>query len=387
MKRKQLTILLILVAVIGGIGVFLQKINRSEWSSTSNPAGGKVVDFPINDVARVEIHSTDGQVHLTKKNDAWIVEERADYPANFTEVSRLIRRLWELKPVQEVKVGQSQLSRLELVQPGQGDGAGALVEVKDNNGGNLAKIIAGKKSFRKTEGLPGGIANVPGGRYVLAMPAGKVSLVAESLDEINPKPESWLKRDFIKIDDPESITLAGQTTPRHWTLTHTKGNTDWRFVDAKANEQIGPENVSSSASLLSGLSFTDVLPPEAKPQETGLDKPDVLTIETFDHFTYTLKIGKLTGQNYPVALSINANLVKERMPAPGEKPEDKTKLDQEFQIHLKGLEDKVTTEKEYEKRIYLIPKSTLDTFLKDRTALVAAKTPTPSPSPSPKRKR
>jgi hypothetical protein len=385
MNRKQLAILLVLVAVIGGIGIFLQKTNRGQWSATSNPAGGKVVDFPINDVARVEIHSASGQVDLTKKNDAWVVEERADYPANFSQVSTLIRRLWELKPVQEVKVGQSQLSRLELVQPGQGDGAGTLVELKDKDGKNLAKIVAGKKGVRKTEGLPGGMAGVPAGRYILPVSSGKVSLVSESLDELNPNPESWLKRDFIKIDDPESITLAGQTTPRHWTITHTKGNTNWRFADAKPNEQIDPGKVSSLISVLSSLSFTDVLPSDAKPQETGLDKPDLLTIQTFDRFTYTIKIGKLSGQNYPVAVSVNVNLVKERTPAPDEKPEDKAKLDQEFQIHLKGLEEKAAAEKEYGKRIYLIANSSLDALLTDRTALVAAKTPTPSPSPNRRR--
>jgi len=387
MTRKQVAILLVLVAVLGGAGLFLQKTKRGGWTSTSVPATGKVLDFPINDVARVLVRGPKGQVQLAKKNDVWTVEERGDYPANFDQVSALIRRLWELKAVQEVEVGPSQFVRLELVEPEKGDNPGTLVELKDRDDKSLARIIAGKTNVRKTEGLPGGMGNVPAGRYVLAMPSGKVSLVAESLTEINPRAESWLKRDFIKIEDPESIMLAGQAAPRHWTLTHAKGSTDWKFADAKPNEQIDQQKVSSLPSLISNLNFTDVLPPDSKPQESGLDKPDILTVQTFDRFRYSLKIGKPSDTNYPVSISVTADLVRERTPSQDEKPEDKTRLDQEFQAHLKGLEQKAAAEKEYEKRIYLIVKSSLDPFLKDRGTFLAEKKPKPTASPSPRGKR
>jgi len=387
MNRKQVAILLALVAVLGGIALFLQKTKRGGWTTAAGPGAQKVLDFPINDVARVVIHSPTSQVQLAKKSDVWTVEDRRDYPANFDQVSALILRLWELRAVQEAKVGPSQFSRLELVEPGRGDNPGTLVELKDKDDKNLVRIIAGKSSVRKMDGLPGGPRNVPAGRYVLALPSEKVSLVAESLTEISPRPESWLKRDFIKIDDPATISLTGQVAPRNWTLTHTKGSTDWKLADAKPNEQIDQQKVSTLPSLISNLNFTDVLPPDSNPQESGLDKPEILTVQTFDRFTYALRIGKPSGENYPVAISVNADLVRERTPSQEEKPEDKTKLDQEFQAHLKGLEQKVTAEKEYEKRIYLISKSSLDPFLKDRAALLAEKKPKPAPSPSPRGKR
>ena len=57
---------------------------------------------------------------------------------------------------------------------------------------------------------------------------------------------------------------------------------------------------------VSNLRFTDVLDPQAKPETTGLDHPSTATIETSDGFTYTLKIGKLKGEGYPMTLSIEA---------------------------------------------------------------------------------
>ena len=393
MKRKQIVILLVLVAITGGIGFFLQKRSQSEWTQSSASAA-RILDFPINDVARVVIRGANGQVNITKKNDLWVVEEKTDYPANFERASKLIRQLWDLHPVQELKVSQSQFSRLELVEPGppqdtspvanKGDKSGTVVELKDKDGKTLARLVAGKQDMRKGEGprqFP-----MPMGRYVLAPQTGRVALVSHTID-VDAKPESWLKPDFIKIEDPESIALQDQSVARHWTLTRSDAKADWKLVDAKASEELNKPVVSSFASMLSALRFTDVLPPDANPAEHGLDKPEVLTIRTFDRFAYTLKIGKVPGSNYAVAVSVTVDPVTQRTASPDEKPEDKVKLDEEFKTRLKQLEEKAASEREFEKRIYLVPKYNLDILLKDRADLLAKPTPSPVPSATPLRKR
>jgi Domain of unknown function (DUF4340) len=393
MKRKQIVILLVLVAIVGAIGLFLQKRSQSEWAQSSASAA-KILDFPINDVARVVIRGTNGDVNIAKKNDLWVVEEKADYPANFERASKLIRQLWELHPVQELNVGQSQFSRLELVEPSppsdksavanQGDKPGTVVELKDKDGKTLAKLVAGKQNIRKGEGpqqFP-----MPTGRYVLAPQTGKVALVSQTID-VDAKPESWLKLDFIKIENPQSIALQDQNVARHWTLTRSDAKADWKLADAKGSEELNKPVASSFASLLASLRFTNVLPPDANPAEHGLDKPEVLTIRTFDQFAYTLKIGKLSGDNYPVAVSVTVDPMTERAASPEEKAEDKAKLDEEFKTRLKQLEEKAVSEKEFEKRIYLVPKFSVDPFLKDRADLLAKPTAaSPTPSVTPPRK-
>jgi hypothetical protein len=308
------------------------------------------------------------------------VEEKDDYPANFERVSGLIRQLWELRPVQEFKVGPSQFGRLELVEPGQGDSAGTLVELKDKDAKNLAKIIVGKRNMRKSDDFPGGrFGGFPVGAYVMAPKSGRVGLVSQNM-QTEANPTLWLKHDFIKIDKPSSITLSGQNGPRHWTLMRPDEKADWKLADAKPNEEINRETISTLTSVLASPSFTDVLPGDAKPQEHGLDKPEVVTIETFDRFTYTLNVGKLSGENYPVTVSVAADPAKERTPPPDEKAEDKPKRDEEFKTQLKKLEDKAAAEKEYGKRIYLLAKFSIDPILKDRADLLAKKTPPPSPA-------
>src|SRR5438046_2062412 len=131
MKGKHLAIILLLLLVVGGLGFYLQKNTSSSWSATAAGAGGKVVNLPLNDVDRVVIKTGYGELNLMKKDDTWVVAERADYPANYEKVSDLLRKIWDLKTVQVVKVGASQMPRLELVEPGKGTGGGTLVEFKD----------------------------------------------------------------------------------------------------------------------------------------------------------------------------------------------------------------------------------------------------------------
>ena len=382
MKGKHLALLLVLVALIGGAGYFLQKDNSSAWDASGSSAGAKVLDFPINDVARVTIKATGGELNLVKKGEEWTVQERADYPAAFEQVGDLIRKLWELKTVQEVKAGPSQFPRLELVEPGKDGAAGTVVEFKDKDGKRLAAVLLGKKFMRKGEGMMGADEGFAAGRYVVPLGGSKVSLVSETLDSVVVKPESWLKRDFFKVENAKSIKVDGQAETQRWTLTRENATAEWKLADAKPEETLDAAKVSSFATLFANAAFADVLAPDAKPEDTGLDKPATVTIETFDKFVYTLKIGKPNGENQPVLLALSADFAKEREPVKDEKPEDKAKLDQEFQATLKRLTDKLAAEKKFEARPYLIAKGTLDQLLKDRAALFAEKKPEPPPAPA-----
>ncbi|HEY2951029.1 MAG TPA: hypothetical protein VGK40_00520, partial [Verrucomicrobiae bacterium] len=105
----------------------------------------------------------------------------------------------------------------------------------------------------------------------------------------------------------------------------------------------------------------------------GLEKPTVATLETFDNFNYTLKLGGSGDGDRQVQVAVSANLAKDRAPGKDEKPEDKTKLDKEFAEKNKKLEDKLKAEKAFEKWTYTVAKYTVDQLLKERHELLAEK--------------
>ena len=323
-------------------------------------------------------------MNLKKKGDTWAVVERADYPANFEMVSTLIRKTWELKPVQEVKVGPSQLGRLSLLKPGQGADSGTLVDFKNAEGKRLAAVLFGKKYVRESNQSVAQGRSYPVGRYVMPEDApNRVSLVSETFTQIDGKPQSWLDRDFIKIEKPATIAVTAASPTMNWKLERDQGSKQWKLADAKADEQLDTTKANQVTSALNSISsFTDVLASESKPQAAGLDKPTTITVSTEDGFNYIFNAGNEIDQSYALTVSVSANPAGTRTPGKDEKPEDKTKLDKEFQTRHETLEKKLTKEKKLEGRTFLVPKYAIDQLKKNRADLLAAK-PTPTPSPSP----
>lgn len=387
MKGKQLAIVLVLLVVLGGAALYLNQRNSASWSSSATQSTGKILDFPLNDVAHITIQRAGAELNLVRKEGGWKVKERADYAANFDLISGLIRKVWELRAVQEVQVGPSQFGRLQLLDAGQDPNSGTLLDLKGDGGKRIAALLIGKKYLRQSDGSLGPEAGIPSGRYLRTVDnSNRVVLVGETLDEVDPKPDHWLSRDFIKVENPKSITVAGTTPVMNWKITRDAAASPWKLADAKPGEELDNAKASALVTVFSYAPFVDVMAPDAPATETGFDKPAVTTFETFDGFVYTLKIGKPVGENYPVLVSVIANLPKERTPAPDEKPEDKAKLDQEFQTKQTQLTEKLTKEQKLENRPYLVAKTTVEQVLKERSALLAEKKPTPTPAagtPSP----
>jgi hypothetical protein len=375
MNRKQLITLIVLVVVIGGAGWYFFKRQNNAYMHTEQKLGQKLfADLPVNDVAQIEIKQNGADLTLVKKDDLWRVKERNDYPANFTQISDFLVKAKDLKIAQSEEIGASQFPKLELLEPSKGAGSGTLLNLKDKSGKAIQSAILGKKVMRKSE-RPSqfGDDGFPVGRYIsLPSDSKHVFVISDSLNEIEAKPENWLNKDFFKVEKVKSVSLVSTNATNSWKLTRTNETGPWVLADAKPSEHLDTNKVSGVANTMSSPSFTDVVV-DAKPEKTGLDKPTTVTMETFDGFTYTLKLGKGSGDNYNLTMAVSADFPKERVAGKDEKPEDKTKLDKEFADKTKKLEEKLKREKAFEKWTYEIAKWTVDPLLRDRGQLMVEK--------------
>lgn len=377
MNRKQFALLLFLLVVLGLGGLMIYHRQNDLAQAGDKELGKKVLgDFPFNDVALIQLKQGDSTVNLEKTNDLWRVRERKDYPANYSDISDFLLKAKDLKIVQSDTVGPSQLPRLGLV-PGQGTNAALVVDFRDKDGKPVRTLLLGKKHMQKSN-RPSpfgemGDGGYPDGRYVKPGPdAATVDLVSESFANIEPKPEQWLNKDFFKVEKVRSIGVSFPAATNSWKLSRDTENGEWKLSDAKTGEQLDSTKTSGLASSLSSPSFNDV-DIHSTATQSGLDKPTVVTLETFDNFTYLLKVGTKTNDNYPVSMMVSADLPKQRTPGKDEKPDDKTRLDKEFADNQKKLQDKLSQEKKYENWVYLVSNWTLDPLLKERGQLLVDK--------------
>ena len=72
-----------------------------------------------------------------------------------------------------------------------------------------------------------------------------------------------------------------------------------------AGEKLDVIRANSATYSLNRVEIADVAPPGVRTEVTGLDKPTTVVAATFDGLTYTLKLGKLRGDDYYATLWIS----------------------------------------------------------------------------------
>ena len=378
MNRKQLIIIVLALVVLGGAGLILMNRHDSSWAAPQGKMGQKL--FPnlvLNDVGALHI-SAAGELHLAAKDGVWRVQERAGYPANFSQIRELLIKLSELKISQSETILQPQLARMDLLPPGKGTNTATLVELQDKQGKTLQSLLLGKKHFEQSS-RPSPYGEFADGRYVMLPDDHKdLLLISDPLDSIEVNPESWLDRDFFKVEKVQSVSLVSTNATNSWKLTRESETAPWVLANTKAGEMLDSNKVSSMAGTLSYASFVDVASNTA-PAVTGLDKPLAVTLTTFDHFTYDLKIGNKTPENnLYMTVAVAADIPTNRVAGTDEKPEDKLKLDKEFQDKTKALQDKLAKEKTFGQWVYLVTPSLVDPLIRDRSQLFVEKKEEPA---------
>lgn len=328
--------------------------------SRSNMGGSLLGAFDGSTVLGVRISQGSNAVNIVQQGQKWVVKERGNYAANMADLGSFVTKLAELKVTRPVNVGPSRLPMLQL----SGDAA-TVVELLDNAGKAIKTLRLGKQSTKggEDDAMGGGF---PDGRYVQVGQA--ISLINDPLTSAQPRPENWIAKEFIKVEQPVFVQITHPEATNSFTLSRTNEFSDWTLVNAAAGETADKNKLFGFNNLLSSASFNDLIlnPDIAK---LGLDHPIEATIKTASGFTYQIKLGKPEGENYPMQVTVAANLVKERKAPADEKAEDKTRLDKEFQEKLEKLEKKAKTEEAFGKWTFTVSKWTVDSLLKKRGEL------------------
>jgi hypothetical protein len=372
MNRKQFLILMVALVVLGGAGLALFWQDIAAYRETGAKIGARLLpDLKIADVAEIHLRDAKHGVTLVRKENAWVVQERGGYDANLPAISDLMVKLIELKITQSEQIAATLYARLDLGEPGKGEGAGTVMEFKNAAGAPLARIILGKKVLKKDpmNPLPGARDGVPAGRYVLP-PAAKDRVVAVSdpLHSAEAAPGKWLKKDFFKAERIRMLAVGPEGGAPDWKVTRSDEWGRWRFANGGA---LDASAAVAAVNKLGSMSFIDVVPdPDGEP----VHKATVAVAETFDNLTYRVRIAKRkAGDDYQLSVTVSGAPPRKRVPEKGEKPEEKERRDKDFAEALKALEERISAEKALAKWAYIVTGSEVGPLLKTRGEMTAAK--------------
>ena len=376
MTRKQFLLVLAALVLLVAAGLGLQALKRSDYQAPDTRVGQKLVDgFKIDDVAEIRIVEPKDAVTLVRGARGWTVKERGDFPADVEPIRDLLLRLQELKVVQAEGLTDAVRPRLQLAAPGAGakpDEIGTLVELKARDGKTVATLLLGKKTLKdvRVPGLPDGI---PSGRYVwVAADPQRVNVVNEAFGNVLAKPEQWLAKELLRFERPRSIVAVGPDGKERWSLTKDREDADWKLA---GRGPVDLQKATDASSALYALQIADAAP-GVSDADAGLDKPVTIRAQTFEGWTYELKVGKpVPGNRYYVRSSVAGAVPDSRRPSADEKAEDKEKADKAFAAQQEVLAGKLAREQAVAGRTVLVAKSAVDPLLRDRKDLLKVDKP------------
>ena len=370
MNPRSLMILIVatLIVLVATV-VTLQSRESSVRGDTGSEKLFPALMPAINDVATVEIRHEDEETTLRRKDGAWGVAQKSDYPVDVEPVKKLLIALGELSTVEAKTSDPERYAKIGVQEPGPGSDS-SLVTVKGAGGEVLASLIVGKAHEGK-----GGLGS---GRTYVRKPGEAQSWLVKGEVELKEGPEGWLQKEILKIprDRIRAITIthpagadgaAGEVV-RVDRATPEEAN--FTLHDIPAGKELSyPTVAGSMANALEWLNLEDVVPASTIDFTTAAGP--VARFETFDGLVLTVRTKDQDAKTYarfeasqvaPPAEPAAADASAEPKPEGAAKPA--TKSAEEVQKEVADLERRLAP------WAFVIPAYNKSSFAKKMSELV-----------------
>jgi hypothetical protein len=340
-NARLAAILVVLLAVLGGGALLYREQERSRRPENVAELGRVLFkDLKAADIAAISITEPNAKLTLQRKDERWVIAERADFTAELSKVREFVLKVIGLKVGQSEPLGEKDRARLNL------DASGTSVEFRDSAGKSIGIMIVGRKYFKREVENPD--RAIPDGRFV-ALPgeAGTAVLVADPLTQATVRTAEWIDRGSFQVEKVKTLAVrypGGES----WRIERAADNAAWKLAGAKPGEKLDISRANAASYSLSLLELADVAPQDANTDTkmSGLDMPIAIDATTLEGASYAIKVGKLAGDNYYVTFT--ASGIK-----PDAKEAERAKL--------------------LSPHVLLIPKSKLEDTLKKRPELLEKK--------------
>jgi len=291
MRTRTLAILIVILAILAGVGTL---IIRQKAPERSQGRLGKYLfeQLPANKIASITIKGPDEAVSLAKKADRWVVEERFDYRADFQKISGFVRELKQAKTGREFESSEDTLKRLSLKNPDDPEAReqekGTQILLKDHGGTLVTSLLLGKT--RKS----GHERSFPDGRYVKLSQDPTIYLIDRHFASLEKDPSAWLEKTLVKVgaNEVKKISCLGADSKKaRYSFVRPEKGKDLEPVDLPADRKVKKSALNRLAGALSSLRMEDVAKHLDGPESGGVEFSCRLEYHLFNGMVYRVYPG------------------------------------------------------------------------------------------------
>ena len=345
MNARVVLVLVVLLAVLGGGALLYQWQEQSRRPDNIATLGKSLFkDLKAAEVSAIRIVEPKSALTIQQKDNRWVIAERADFPADVSKVREFVVQALSLKVGQSEPIGEKDRARLNL------DESGTQVEFAGADGKPLSRLIVGKKYFKREVDNPEKAK--ADGRFVALPDEPKmVYIVSDPLNQATTRSAEWIDKSSFQVEKVKTLEVR-YPDGGGYRIERDGDNAEWRLANLRPGEKLEVTRANAASYSLSMLELADVAP-----KGTKLEEPTAIQATTLDGLSYSIQVGKLQGEHYPVRFSASGTPRKDDKDAE----------------RLKKLEERLPREKLLSNHVLLIPKDKLEDTLKNRAEMLEKK--------------
>ena len=288
MRSKTFFILVFIFCVVLAIAFF---ISRPDKPSRQQALMGQSFfeNLPVNDIVSIQISTGENSVLLKKGLDYWIVGNRYNYPADFSKITDLVKKLKGAKIGRSFQASQKALSRLAIHAPDEKDISkeqqGTRIVLKDKGGKNLADIILGQAGDTSAPDLA---------FYFRNYKDPTVYLIDQNFKFLDKKPLEWIEKKLIDLkaeDIARVVCYQSKTNQRVYAIKRSEKGKDPVFVDLPEGKKTVKYKLEQVIEVLDNFRIEDVADPDKTLADSDVAGDFRFEFHLFDGTVYHLYPG------------------------------------------------------------------------------------------------
>lgn len=246
------------------------------WLATSNQSGSQAEQqalYPelkanLDKVTAVQIFKAGDAraVELARKDNAWVVSERAGFPADEAKLRKLLVALADARMYEEKTSNPEQYATLGVEDVSGEKASGTRIELV--GAPKPVNLIVGKQGMGASS------------QYVRRAGEAQSWLINTHLDA-SATADAWLRKEIINVaaDRVQSANVSIKGAKSYTAAKSSRADADFKVEGLPKGKSLSsPAAANNFATALTGLSLADVQAASA----FGTDAPDRATFKTFD---------------------------------------------------------------------------------------------------------
>lgn len=246
------------------------------WLATSNQSGSQAEQqalYPelkanLDKVTAVQIFKAGDAraVELARKDNAWVVSERAGFPADEAKLRKLLVALADARMYEEKTSNPEQYATLGVEDVSGEKASGTRIELV--GAPKPVNLIVGKQGMGASS------------QYVRRAGEAQSWLINTHLDA-SATADAWLRKEIINVaaDRVQSANVSIKGAKSYTAAKSSRADADFKVEGLPKGKSLSsPAAANNFATALTGLSLADVQAASA----FGTDTPDRATFKTFD---------------------------------------------------------------------------------------------------------